>query len=149
MGQLQGPALLMYDSGVFSDRDLAGLMSFGVGSKKGDPTSTGLFGLGFNSVYHLTEAPSFVTGDAYVCLDPQRRYLPGLRRADPATGLPRDPGLHSLLAKEDVTGALRDQFAPFELPCWGLSPSRCASRPKTPKGSAQAMGSPSSMGRHC
>ena len=32
-------------------RDIVGLMSFGRGSKRADPTKTGQFGLGFNGVY--------------------------------------------------------------------------------------------------
>ena len=44
-----------------------------LGSKKFDPTATGKFGLGFNSTYHLTECPSFVSGEWFVMLDPQKR----------------------------------------------------------------------------
>ena len=43
------------------------------GSKKYDPTATGKFGLGFNSTYHLTECPMFISGDWFVVLDPQKR----------------------------------------------------------------------------
>jgi len=32
------------------------------GKKRGDPTKTGQFGLGFNSVYHITDTPIFLTG---------------------------------------------------------------------------------------
>ena len=31
-------------------------------------------GVGFNSVYHITDSPSFVTGADYVILDPHERY---------------------------------------------------------------------------
>lgn len=79
MASLQGPALLAYDSAGFKSDDWKGLMSFGQGSKKLDPTKTGKFGLGFNSVYHLTEVPQFVSGEYWVALDPQRRYVYRIR----------------------------------------------------------------------
>lgn len=44
MSDLQGPALLAYDSAVFRPQDLDGLFAFGWGSKKHDPTKTGKFG---------------------------------------------------------------------------------------------------------
>jgi sacsin len=68
MHELQGPALLQYDSAVFKDEDWAGLMSFGQGSKQLDPTKTGKFGLGFNSVYHLTECPQFISTEYYMAI---------------------------------------------------------------------------------
>ena len=71
MAELQGPALVMFDSAVFREEDFDGLFAFGKGSKKFDPTRTGKFGLGFNSVYHTTEAPMFVSGEFFV-----RRWAP-------------------------------------------------------------------------
>lgn len=41
------------------------------------------FGLGFNAVYHLTDVPSFVSGDHIVMFDPHARYLPGISPAQP------------------------------------------------------------------
>jgi hypothetical protein len=35
------------------------------------------FGLGFNAVYHLTDLPSFVSGQHLVLFDPHAKYLPG------------------------------------------------------------------------
>ena len=39
-------------------------------------TKTGQFGLGFNSVYHITDLPCFCTGSLFVCFDPHNTYLP-------------------------------------------------------------------------
>ncbi len=47
MAALQGPALLAYDSAVFTVDNFEGLFSFGRGSKQADPTKTGKFGLGY------------------------------------------------------------------------------------------------------
>lgn len=60
---------------MFSEANFEGLFKFGVGSKRGDPTQTGRFGLGFNAVYHVTECPQLVTGDSLLILDPQRRCI--------------------------------------------------------------------------
>lgn len=109
------------------------------GSKKLDPTKTGKFGLGFNSVYHLVrtclvhtatpalvsspaahdarrlhaqcDVPMFVSGEFFVALDPQRKFVPGL-----APGM--DPGLRTKIADEEYA-SLRDQFDPFKMPCYG------------------------------
>ena len=75
---LTGPALLAFNDAIFEHKDFIGLFSFGRGSKKYDPTSTGKFGLGFNSTYHLTECPQFVSGEWFVVLDPQKRSNGGL-----------------------------------------------------------------------
>lgn len=37
-----------------------------------DPTSTGKFGLGFNSVYHLSDMPFFVSGEVMCLLEPHK-----------------------------------------------------------------------------
>ncbi len=33
-----------------------------------------VMGVGFNSIYHITDSPSFITGDKYVILDPHKWY---------------------------------------------------------------------------
>ncbi|EGD75783.1 hypothetical protein PTSG_07901 [Salpingoeca rosetta] len=113
LDDLQGPALLAFDSAVFKADDFDGLRAFGRGGKRFDPTKTGKFGLGFNSVYHLTEAPLFVSGEHLVMLDPQYKFLPGLSRA-------HEPGLQVHLPTED-RGAISDQLAPFNVPEFGCN----------------------------
>lgn len=106
MASLQGPALLSFNDSVFSERDFTGLFNFGRGSKRFDPTKTGKFGLGFNTCYHITEVPMFVSGDYMMVLDPQRHFYPGL------DDVSKPPGMRTVIAKED-SRALFDQFAPF------------------------------------
>lgn len=113
MAELQGPALVAFDSATFKEEDFVGLFSFGQGSKKFDPTRTGKFGLGFNSVYHVTDAPMFVSGEWFVVLDPQKGYYPGL---SPQNTL--DPGSQNMYC-EEAYEELRDQFDPFCMDCFG------------------------------
>ena len=42
---------------AFEEQDLESILAIGDGKKKGNVTKTGQFGLGFNSVYHITDCP--------------------------------------------------------------------------------------------
>ncbi len=66
MAQWQGPALMCYNDAVFSPADFHNISRIGQDSKMARPTSIGRFGLGFNSVYHWTDLPSFVSGEYLV-----------------------------------------------------------------------------------
>ncbi|XP_075964763.1 sacsin-like [Anarhichas minor] len=73
---LQGPALCVFNNKVFSDTDLAGIQQLGEGGKHNSPGKTGKYGVGFNSVYHLTDCPSILTGDEILCIsDPNQKYI--------------------------------------------------------------------------
>ena len=74
--KLQGPALLVWNDSVFSEKDLVGIQKLGLGSKRTDYESIGQYGIGFNVVYHLTDCPSFITGGKTMCvLDPHCKYV--------------------------------------------------------------------------
>ncbi|XP_034741418.1 sacsin [Etheostoma cragini] len=74
--QLQGPALCVFNNKVFSDADLAGIQQLGEGGKHNSPGKIGKYGVGFNSVYHLTDCPSILTGDEKLCIsDPNQKYI--------------------------------------------------------------------------
>lgn len=74
--QLQGPALCVFNDKVFSDADLKGIQRLGEGGKHSTPGKTGRYGVGFNSVYHLTDCPSILTGDKLLCIsDPNQKYI--------------------------------------------------------------------------
>ncbi|CAG8687239.1 6470_t:CDS:2 [Funneliformis caledonium] len=51
-------------------------MQIRFGGKRGDDTMIGKHGLGFNSCYHFTDIPSFISGDSIAFLDPQEKFLP-------------------------------------------------------------------------
>ncbi|XP_036793227.1 sacsin isoform X1 [Oncorhynchus mykiss] len=81
---LQGPALCVYNNQVFSEADLRGIQQLGEGGKHNIPGKTGKYGLGFNSVYHLTDCPSILTGDKWLCIsDPNLKYVEGGSRESP------------------------------------------------------------------
>lgn len=57
---LQGPGLWFFNDGEFTEDNVVGLRSFGIGSKAGDTGAVGKFGLGMKSVFHLCEALFYV-----------------------------------------------------------------------------------------
>ena len=105
--EIQGPALCVYNDRPFTDDDLKGIKKLGIGSKGDTIETTGRYGIGFNSVYHLTDCPSFLSNDeTLVILDPRRRYV-----------LDEDPGkLFKLTTKlrndcsDTLDGYLADHF---------------------------------------
>ncbi|CAN0371358.1 unnamed protein product, partial [Scytosiphon promiscuus] len=43
----------------------------------------GRFGIGFNSVYHLTELPAFISAGKWCSFDPQAKFLPNVNPSNP------------------------------------------------------------------
>ena len=66
---------LQFDDAEFNAEDYDSIQRVGDGTKMGDPTKTGQFGLGFNSVYHLTDTPCFISGSDFVMFDPHETHL--------------------------------------------------------------------------
>ncbi|PKC59903.1 hypothetical protein RhiirA1_491791, partial [Rhizophagus irregularis] len=94
----QGPAILMFNNAKFKEPDFESLMQIRVGGKQEDSTKIGKHGLGFNSCYHLTDFPSFVSGDKIAFLDPQEKYL----------------SKRGILGPIPQNSTYRDQLAPFK-----------------------------------
>ena len=74
---LQGPAMLVWNDSVFSEKDLEGIQELGLGSKRSEADTIGQYGIGFNVAYHVTDCPSFISNDETLCImDPHCRYTP-------------------------------------------------------------------------
>ena len=54
LASFQGPALLSANDAMFSEQDWQGIQNLQQSIKADDPFKVGRFGIGFNSVYHLT-----------------------------------------------------------------------------------------------
>jgi sacsin len=61
------------------------LARIGQGSKLEKLASTGRFGLGFSSTYHLTDTPTFVSGEYLVIFDPHCAFAPGANLNQPVS----------------------------------------------------------------
>ena len=75
MADCQGPALLFYNNAVFTDDDLKNISKLAGATKKEDLEKIGRFGLGFSSVYHFTDVPSFISRNYAVFFDPHTSHL--------------------------------------------------------------------------
>ena len=108
MAAWQGPALLVYNNAVFSDEDFINICEIAGASKKIDPTKIGRFGVGFCSVYHITDVPSFVSRNFYTVFDPNSLYLG--ERIDPT-----NPGvkIDFINNKKENLEEFKDQFSPY------------------------------------
>ncbi len=54
LAMFQGPALVAANDACFTEEDWKGIQSLQQSIKAEDPFKVGRFGIGFNSVYHLT-----------------------------------------------------------------------------------------------
>ncbi|XP_035691251.1 sacsin-like [Branchiostoma floridae] len=108
MAAWQGPALWAYNNKVFTDEDMQNINEISGATKKRDTSKIGRFGLGFNSVYHITDMPSFISRHYFVCFDPHKTHLgPVVNDNDPAEGVQVEWN------RDEIRNIYRDQFAPF------------------------------------
>ncbi|XP_053308456.1 sacsin-like [Spea bombifrons] len=98
---IQGPALLAYNNEVFTESDWDGIQKPGNSIKRKDPNTVGRFGLGFNSVYHITDHPAIFSGKNIGILDPQEIIFR------------RGGFLWNLERSQQFEEQLEDQFNPF------------------------------------
>jgi hypothetical protein len=115
MKSLQGPALVVYNNRPFTDEDFKRICSIDDSAKRENAFLTGQFGVGFNSIYHLTDSPVICSGPYTCFLDPTRSYLPG------AMDLSNDPGGRYFTKKN--AHLYPDQFAPLHFPQWNCTPA--------------------------
>ncbi|XP_026867820.2 sacsin isoform X1 [Electrophorus electricus] len=81
---MQGPALCVYNNQPFTEDDIRGIQNLGRGTKEANPGKTGQYGIGFNSVYHITDCPSFISNNDILCIfDPHALYAPGATSVSP------------------------------------------------------------------
>ena len=75
MAECHGPALLVHNNATFSDEDFKNITKLADATKLDQPLKIGKFGVGFCSVYHLTDIPSFITREWLYIFDPTISYL--------------------------------------------------------------------------
>ncbi|CAB4393354.1 unnamed protein product [Rhizophagus irregularis] len=101
--RFQGPALLAINSETFKERDFSSLLKLADSEKRDQFDKIGVMGVGFNSIYHITDSPTFITGNKYVILDPHEWYYNG--------------GKSFNFVEKNLAESYRDQFNPFIIPC--------------------------------
>ncbi|KAF9119754.1 hypothetical protein BGW39_011952 [Mortierella sp. 14UC] len=73
--EYMGPALLAGNDSIFEKEDFESLKSLAASVKRTDVTKIGQMGIGFNSIYHLTDCPSFISGDQLLIIEPHERIF--------------------------------------------------------------------------
>ncbi|XP_067666359.1 sacsin-like [Haliotis asinina] len=101
MASLQGPALWSFNNGIFNETDFKNLINLGGATKSADTSTIGKYGLGFSSVFNLTDVPSFISGNTMGILDPHGSYL-------------GKQGLKANLKSARNKGTMKNQFKPFQ-----------------------------------
>ena len=64
------PALIVHNNQTFAEEDFVNITKLGGATKLDKPLKIGKFGVGFCSVYHITDIPSFVSQDKLFIFDP-------------------------------------------------------------------------------
>ncbi|KAF9347998.1 hypothetical protein BGX26_000534 [Mortierella sp. AD094] len=77
--EYMGPALLAGNNSLFEDRDFKSMKNLAASEKRNDETKIGQMGIGFNSIYHMTDCPSFISGDQFMVIEPHERIFNGVR----------------------------------------------------------------------
>ncbi|XP_052686906.1 sacsin-like [Crassostrea angulata] len=106
MEECQGPALWFYNDAKFKEKDFKNIIKLGGGTKETEHTKIGKFGLGFCSVYSVTDVPSIVSGKYIVFFDPRTIHL-GKAIKDKSK-----PGLRIPISK--IVKKFRKQFKPYD-----------------------------------
>ena len=78
MAESHGPALIVHNNSKFTKEDFENITKLAGATKANQPLKIGKFGVGFCSVYHITDIPSFVSGESLYIFDPTLRYLKGV-----------------------------------------------------------------------
>ncbi|PRP78974.1 sacsin-like [Planoprotostelium fungivorum] len=105
METTQGPALLIGSDSQFTEEDISGIQQLGTGSKREDENKIGQFGYGFNSVYNLTDMPTFMTGRKLYMFDPLKKYV-SQGQSKPGRAFRMD---------DQFTQQYQDQFSPYDI----------------------------------
>ena len=75
MCEAHGPALIIQNDSTFSDEDFENIQRLASATKQSKRLKIGKFGVGFCSVYHITDVPSFVSRDRLYIFDPTLEHL--------------------------------------------------------------------------
>ncbi|XP_071155498.1 sacsin-like [Mytilus edulis] len=106
MAECQGQALWVFNNAVFRDKDFENLIQLGGRTKIQESGTIGKFGLGFCSVYNLTDVPSLISKNKFGVLDPHLHNL-GEATVD------NNPGILIPLTN-NIISTFPDQFKPYD-----------------------------------
>ena len=106
MANSYGPALLFYNNAEFAAEDFENIRKIAGETKINKPLKIGKYGVGFCSVYHITDVPSFVSGECLVVFDPTLQCLKKEIKSELNPGVKINFNKHRLMKKSN-------QLAPY------------------------------------
>ena len=106
MAEAHGPALIVHNNKTFADDDFTNITKLAGATKQAKPLKIGKFGVGFCSVYHMTDAPSFISRDRLYIFDPTLSFL----RKEIKN--PAQPGKKIIFTKKIISGS--GQLSPYD-----------------------------------
>ncbi|RIB30272.1 hypothetical protein C2G38_453030 [Gigaspora rosea] len=107
LDRYQGPALLAINDSIFQPDDFKSLLSLANSEKRNKFDKIGVMGIGFNSIFHITDVASIVSGSSYVLIDPHARGYCDLP--------PGQRGFKADYVANDLVKKYPDQFMPFTI----------------------------------
>ncbi|CAG8738458.1 25509_t:CDS:2, partial [Dentiscutata erythropus] len=107
LDRYQGPALLAINDSIFQPDDFKSLLSLANSEKRNKFDKIGVMGIGFNSVFHITDVASIISGSSYVLIDPHARGYCNLP--------PGQRGFKADFVEYDLVKNYPDQFKPFSV----------------------------------
>lgn len=107
---------MVYNNSVFSEQDFESISRIGDSVKRAQAGKTGRFGVGFNSIYHLTDLPSFVSGRHMVIFDPHCTHVPNISSTNPGKKI-------DFVTNSEAALQFRDQLSPYQ-GVFGCNPLR-------------------------
>ena len=107
MANSYGPALLFYNNAEFAEEDFENITKIAGETKMNKPLKIGKFGIGFCSVYHITDVPSFVSGENFIVFDPTLQCLKKEIKSE------FNPGIKINFHKHRLMKNKSNQLAPY------------------------------------
>ncbi|KAF0529726.1 Sacsin [Gigaspora margarita] len=107
LNRYQGPALLAANDTIFQPEDFKSLSCLANSEKRNKFDKIGVMGIGFNSVFHITDVSSIISGSSYVLIDPHARGYCDLP--------PGQRGFKADFVKHNLVKKYPDQFMPFSV----------------------------------
>ncbi|KAF8178073.1 hypothetical protein BJ912DRAFT_1033332 [Pholiota molesta] len=93
LASTQGPALLAFNDASFVADDWHALKFAYESSKADDSSKIGKYGVGFRSLFHITDCPQIVSGNTFAMFDPLMQFTGSAgKRLDLAHILRNNPG---------------------------------------------------------
>ena len=106
MSESHGPALIVHNNSTFTNEDFENIKKLAAATKANKHLKIGKFGIGFCSVYHITDVPSFISRDRMYIFDPTLKHL-GKEVKNPS-----QPGKKVMYLTKVIKKSL--QLAPYE-----------------------------------